>query len=113
MSEEIILRDESGRPVMDENNRPKKIGKKPGEVIYSRNLTNINTFVEDFNRCFKDSAVDADIFKAGQIQQLVSASKEDFGGDGYNVDIDVYGRDMYLYISHKAKDILNMSISRF
>jgi hypothetical protein len=113
MAEEMIVRDESGRPVMGEDNRPTKVGKAAGEVIFSKNISNINTFVEDFNRCYPDSIVDANIFKSGQILRLVNNSREDFGGDDYNVDIDIYGRDLHLFISHKAKDILNISISRF
>ena len=104
---EIILRDETGRPVMGEDGRPQKVRKIPGEIVYSKNLTNINAFVEDFNRCFPDSVVDASSFTSGDI------SREDFSGEGYQVEVDVYGRDMYLSIQHKAKDILNMSISRF
>lgn len=113
MAEEMIVRDESGRPVMGEDGRPTKVGKKPGDVIFSKNLSNINTFVEDFNRCYPDARIDANIFKSGAIQRLVSNSQEDFGGDNYKVDIDIYGRDLHLFISHKAKDILNISISRF
>ena len=110
---EIILRDENGRPVMGEDGRPQKVRKIPGEIVYSKNLTNINAFVEDFNRCFPDSAVNASSFTSGDISRLVSKSREDFSGEGYQVEVDVYGRDMYLSIQHKAKDILNMSISRF
>lgn len=113
MAEEMIVRDESGRPVMGEDGRPTKIGKAAGDVIFSKNISNINTFVEDFNRCYPDSRVDANIFKSGQILRLVNNSQEDFGGDDYKVDIDIYGRDLHLFISHKAKDILNISISRF
>jgi len=112
MASEIIVRDDAGRPIMGEDNRPKKIAKEIGKVIYSRNLTNINSFVEDYNRCF-DNKVDASIFTSGDISRLVSNSKHDFGGDNYNVDIDIYGRDLYLSIKHNPKDILNMSISRF
>jgi len=110
---EIILRDETGRPVMGEDGRPQKVRKVPGEIVYSKNLTNINAFVEDFNRCFPDSVVDASSFTSGDISRLVSKSREDFSGEGYQVEVDIYGRDMYLSIQHKAKDILNMSISRF
>jgi len=110
---EFILRDETGRPIMGEDGRPQKVKKEPGEVVYSKNLTNINAFVEDFNRCFTDSTVNASSFTSGDISRLVSKSREDFSGEGYQVEVDIYGRDMYLSIQHNAKDILNMSISRF
>jgi len=110
---EVILRDETGRPIMGEDGRPQKVRKEPGEIVYSKNLTNINAFVEDFNRCFLDSTVNSASFTSGDISRLVSKSREDFSGEGYQVEVDIYGRDMYLSIQHKAKDILNMSISRF
>lgn len=110
---EVILRDDNGRPIMGEDGRPQKVKKEPGDIIYSKNLTNINSFVEDFNRCFPDSSVNAQSFTSGDISRVVSSSRDDFSGEGYQVEVDVYGRDMYLSIQHKAKDILNMSISRF
>lgn len=113
LASEYIERQDNGRPVMDENNRPKKIKKEAGEIVYSKNLTNINSFLEDFNRCFKDANLDPNIFMSGDISRLVSKSREDFSGEGYIVEVDIYGKDMYLAIEHNPKDILNMSISRF
>jgi len=113
LASEVIVRDENGRPVMGEDGRPQKVGKEPGEVIYSKNLTNVNGFVDDFNRCFPESKIDSSLFSSGSINQLISSSKEDFGGDRYSVEVDLYSRDMFLSIKHNAKDILNMSISRF
>jgi hypothetical protein len=112
-ADEIIIRDENGRPVMGEDGRPTKRRREEGEIIFSNNLVNINTFLADFNRLFTDAAVDATRFQSGDIQRLVSFSREDFGGDGYRVEVDLYGRDMFLSIKHNPKDIFNMSISRF
>ena len=113
-ADEIIVRDENGRPVMDETTgRPTKRKREEGEIIFSNNLVNINTFLADFNRMFPTSEVDASRFSSGDIQRLISSSKEDFGGDNYQVEVDLYGRDMFLKIDHNPKDILNMSISRF
>lgn len=113
-ADEIIVRDENGRPIMDETTgRPQKRRREEGEIIFSNNLVNINTFLSDFNRIFPDSAVDAARFTSGDIQQLISSSREDFGGDNYRVEVDLYGRDMFLKIDHNPKDIFNMSISRF
>jgi len=113
MAAEVILRDETGRPIMGEDGRPQKVRKEPGELVYSKNLVNINSFVDDFNRCFPDVKVDSNQLQSGDIARLVSKSREDFSGEGYQVEVDIYGRDMYLSIQHKAKDILNMSISKF
>lgn len=113
-ADEIIVRDENGRPVMDETTgRPTKRKREEGEIIFSNNLVNINTFLADFNRMFPTSEVDASRFSSGDIQRLISSSREDFGGDNYQVEVDLYGRDMFLKIDHNPKDILNMSISRF
>lgn len=113
MSAEVILRDDTGRPIMGEDGRPQKVRKEPGQLVYSKNLVNINSFVDDFNRCFPDIKVDSSQLQSGDIARLVSKSREDFSGEGYQVEVDIYGRDMYLSIQHKAKDILNMSISKF
>jgi dsDNA-binding SOS-regulon protein len=110
---EVILRDDTGRPVMGEDGRPQKVAKEPGKIVYSKNLVNINSFVDDFNRCFPENYVDASVFQSGDISRLVSKSREDFSGEGYRVEVDVYNRDLFLSVQHNAKDILNMSISRF
>jgi hypothetical protein len=112
-SDEIMIRDESGRPVMGEDGRPMKRRREEGEVIFSKNLVNINGMTEDFNSLYPDKKVDAFKFSSGEVLKVISASKEDFGSDNYLVDVDVYGKDLHLRIDHNPKDILNMSISRF
>ena len=109
---EMVLRGEDGRPIMGEDGRPQKVKKEPGDIIYSKNLVNINSFIDDYNQCF-DEKVDASRFTTGEIPRLVGNSKQDFGGNNYKVDIDIYGRDLHLSIKHNPKDILNISISRF
>lgn len=109
---EIIVRDESGRPVIEDGKILKRL-REEGEVIFSNNLVNINTFVSDFNRCFSEFSISADSFSQGDIQRVVTSSKEDFSGDRYLVEIDLFARDLFLSIKHNPKDILNISISRF
>ena len=111
---EIIIRDEAGRPILDEETkRPLKRRREEGEIIFSRNLVNINGITEDYNRLFPSKTVDDFKFRSGEVLKVISASKEDFGGDGYQVEVDVYGKDLFLSIKHNPKDILNMSVSRF
>jgi hypothetical protein len=113
-ADEIMIRDENGRPILDEETKkPIKRKREKDEIIFSKNLVNINGFVEDYNRLYPDKTVDAFKFSSGEVLKVISASKEDFGGDNYLVEVDVYARDMFLSIKHNAKDILNMSVSRF
>lgn len=110
---EIMVKDENGRPVMGEDGRPQKRTKEKGEVIFTRNLVNIISFVDDYNRLFPDSVVsDPSQFRSGQIQTLISTAS-DIQNPEYKVDYNIYSRDMFLSIKHNPKDILNMSISRY
>ena len=113
-ADEIMVRDENGRPILDEETKkPVKRKREKDEIIFSKNLVNINGFVEDYNRLYPDKTVDAFKFSSGEVLKVISASKEDFGGDNYLVEVDVYAREMFLSIKHNPKDILNMSVSRF
>ncbi|NBO23055.1 hypothetical protein EBU94_06945, partial [bacterium] len=73
----------------------------------------INGFVSDFNTLFPESRIDAYRFSQGDIPQLINISREDFSSYNYVVEVDLYGKDMFLSIQHNPKDILNMSVSRF
>jgi len=109
---EVILKDENGRPIMGEDNKIQKVPKEAGAPIYSSNLVNINSFITDYNRCYDEKASD-EIFQSGHISRLVSYAKEDMNSGDYKYDTNIFGRDMHLQIEHKAKDILNISISKF
>ena len=110
---EVITRDDNGVPIKDENNKIVKRTKEEGEVIFSKNLVNINTFVSDYNDCFPSTKVDADIFSSGYVSDVVNIAAEDFSKGSYKVDYNPFSKDMYLYIKHNPKDILNMSISKY
>jgi len=110
---EVIARDEKGIPLKDENNKIIKRAKEAGEIIYSKNLVNINTFVEDYNDCFPSETVNSRIFSSGDVQSVINLAAEDFSQGSYEVDYNPFSKDMYLYIKHNPKDILNMSISKY
>jgi hypothetical protein len=110
---EVIAKDENGVPLKDENNKIIKRTKEAGEVIFSKNLVNINTFVSDYNDCFPGTKVDDDIFSSGYVRDIVNIAAEDFSQGSYEVDYNPFSKDMYLYIKHNPKDILNMSISKY
>ena len=109
---EIMIRDENGRPVMGDDGRPMKRKKEEGEVIFTNNLCNINTFISDFNRMFPTDQVEADKFSSGNIQKLISTASDTVNSE-YRVDYNVFSKDMYLSIKHNPKDILNMSVSKY
>jgi hypothetical protein len=111
MSTEIIQKDENGRPVRDEDGNMIKTTKEKGDLIFTNNLTNINSFVDDFNRCFPEDRVSAN-FGSGHINNLRNMAKIDENRD-YKVDFEIFNKDLYISISHNPKDILNMSISKF
>ena len=108
---EVIQKDENGRPVKDENNQMVKIQKIAGDPIYDKNLVNIKTFIEGYNRCY-DEKVDQNGFYSNGIPEVISISKENHNTD-YKLDFEIWNRDIYLSINHKAQDILNMAISTF
>ena len=108
---EMIQKDENGRPVRDEGGNMIKIEKKAGDPIFSNNLVNINSFLDDYNRCYRDNEVSSGTFNHRDVSNLRSyASNQE---NDYKADFEIFNKDMYLSISHNAKDILNMSISKF
>jgi len=111
MATEIIQKDENGRPVRDEGGNMIKTTKEKGALVFSNNLVNINTFVDDFNRCFPEEKVGVN-FDERNIQRLRSAASVDENYD-FKVDFKIFDKDVYLSITHNPKDILNMSISKF
>ena len=111
MATEVIQKDENGRPVKDEGGNMIKVAKAKGELVFSNNLVNINTFLDDFNRCFPEDKVSVN-FEERNIQRLRSAASIDENRD-FEVDFKIFDKDMYLSINHNPKDILNMSISKF
>ena len=108
---EMIQKDENGRPVRDEGGNMIKVKKEAGEPIFSNNLVNINSFLADYNRCYGDNEVSSNTFNHRDVSNLRNyASNQE---NDYKADFEIFNKDMYLSISHNAKDILNMSISKF
>ena len=111
MATEIIQKGEDGRPLKDEGGNMIKVTKAKGELVFSNNLVNINTFVDDFNRCFPEDKVNVN-FQNNDVMRLRSAASIDENHE-FEVDFKIFDKDMYLSINHSPKDILNMSISKF
>lgn len=106
----IVVKDESGRPLRDENNNIIKKEKEPGEPSFSSNIVNLNTFITSYNNSYPEQKVDASIFLNSNIQNITNmiADNPDI------IDFDLFGEhEMYLMIEHNAVNIMNMSISKF
>ena|ERR1035437_1507854 len=112
MATEMVSKGEDGRPLRDEKNNIVKISKEAGAPIFSKNLVNINSFVEDYNKCYPDDFVPTHIFDDYNIRHIRDLASNDCNGS-YKVDFAIFDKDVYLSISHNPKDILNMSISKF
>jgi hypothetical protein len=110
---EMIQKDENGRPVRDEEGNMLRIQKEAGDPIFSNNLVNINSFLSDYNRCYPDDRVSGDVFDNRDFNELRNIASIDENSDYDLADMQIFGKDVYLYITHNAKDILNMSISKF
>ena len=107
--DEYIKRDESGRPLKDENNEIIKIKKEIGEPIYdSKNYVNIKSQIELFN-----SAYNENIPISNRAIDLAVSMMSDRTNPDYVIDLNIFNKDIYLSINHNPHDILNMSISRF
>ena len=109
---EEIQKDENGRPVRDELGQMIKVAKEAGEPRWEKNLVNINSFVESYNRAYPQHQVNGHNFSGSNISSLVNLAKEDCETQ-YQVDFEIFNKDLYLNITHNPKDILNMSISKF
>ena len=109
---ERIQKDENGRPIRDEEGNMIRVKKNAGDPVFSTNLININSFVDDYNRCYPDDRVSTTIFSSRDISQLRNLAKENHNSD-YRYEYAIFGRDIYLQIDHTPSDILNMSISKF
>jgi hypothetical protein len=108
---EMIKKDEAGRPVRDESGNMVRVKKNAGDPVFTNNLVNINSFLDDYNNCFPTEKISVN-FSNRNLARLRSASQDNQNRD-YKYEYVIFGRDLYLEINHNPKDILNMSISKF
>jgi hypothetical protein len=112
VADEMIQKDENGRPIRDDEGVMIKVKKKVGDPIFEKNLVNINSFIEVYNRCYPQETIDDNTFNNRNLTSVVNIAKENHNPD-YKIDFEVFNRDIYLSIQHDPKQILNMSISTF
>ena len=109
---EMMQKDEDGRPVMGEDGRPIKVAKEIGYPVFEKNFINLFSFAQNYNTYYPENQVDVTIFDNTSLANITNLAKEDINSD-YKTSFKIFGRDIYLSISHNPKDILNMSISKF
>ena len=109
---EMMQKDEDGRPVMGEDGRPIKVAKEIGYPVFEKNFINLFSFAQNYNTNYPENQVDVTIFDNTSLANIANLAKEDINSD-YKTSFKIFGRDIYLSISHNPKDILNMSISKF
>ena len=124
MANSVIMKDEKGVPIKDSEGKMMKKEKVVGDLEFTKNLISINSFITDYNslvdKCIdakvkgwsKDDSISISLQGNRDLSNLISYYKDNSGND-YDVDIEIFNRDLYLSISHNPKDILNMSISKF
>lgn len=110
---EVIQKDKNGRPVVGEDGKMIKTAKKAGEPVFSNNLVNINTFTEDYNKCYSEFPITKNLFQNNQIANIRNMANQCEVNPEYKIDFGIFGKDLYLDISYDPKHILNMSISKF
>lgn len=109
---EMIQKDENGRPVRGEDGQMIRVIKNAGDPIFTNNLVNINTFIDDYNRCFPDEKLEIDLTSNRDLNSIRNLARDNMNPD-YKFEFNIFGKDLYLEINHNPKDILNMSISKF
>ena len=108
---EMIQKDENGRPVRDEEGNMIKVQKEAGDPIFTSNRININSMVQDYNRCYPDEQMSTETFNNRDVQSIRNLASDHV--NDYTSDFEIFNKDLYLSISHNPKDILNMSVSKF
>lgn len=108
---DMIKKDDNGVPMRDESGGMIRIKKNVGDPVFTNNLVNINTFVDDYNRCYPDEKIEVD-FQNRELNSLINLASDVQNRD-YKFEFNIFGKDLYLEINHNPKDILNMSISKF
>lgn len=112
LSDIMVQKNDKGIPIKDVEGNLIRIKKQKGDLVFTNNLVNINTFISGFNGCFQDEKIDEDTFKSGDINDLRNMASVRENSE-YRVDFNIFNKDIYLSINHNPKDILNMSISKF
>ena len=106
-SDKKVLKDDDGKPVLDANNKIQYIWKEAGEIVYTKNKGNLQKFQESWNLAYPNNRVNVPIGGLSNINSTTVERKQISDFNIFNND------DMFLYITSKPSDTLNMSASKF
>jgi hypothetical protein len=126
MATSVISKDANNRPLRDEQGNMIRIEKQPGDLIFSNNLININSFISDYNdlvdKCIEanvegwsetDKMSSSTLFSDNRnLSQFINFASTNENPE-YKLDFEIFNKDIFLKITHNPQDILNMSISKF
>ena len=126
MATSVISKDVNNRPIRDEQGNMIRIEKQPGDLIFSNNLININSFISDYNdlvdKCTEanvegwsetDKIASSTLFSDNRnLSQFINFASTNENPQ-YKLDFEIFNKDIFLKITHNPQDILNMSISKF
>ena len=126
MATSVISKYENNRPIRDEQGNMIRIEKQVGDLMFSNNLININTFIADYNdlvdKCIAanvdgwsetDKIASSTLFSDNRnLSQFINFTSTNENSQ-YKLDFEIFNKDIFLKITHNPQDILNMSISKF
>ena len=113
-----ILKDVNGRPIKGEDGKIQKVEKsedEKSEIFWNNNqVTDAIKLIANYNDYLKEMGktelqLDQNTYTSSCFTNLYSLSEDGLDGD-FKLNPT---QDIYLYISHKSSDILNMSVSKF
>lgn len=110
----IILRDDDGKPILGDDGKIQKIVKteeQKNEIIWNNNQ-HINAFalMHYYNELYmNEKHINENLYISTNLTNLQSLRQ-----DGLKGDFQLYPiNNMYLYITEKSTDIMNISVSKF
>jgi len=102
-----ILRGSNDKPILDDDNKPQYVIKEKGEPVFTKNISNINTFIDSYNKSYPDNKIE-NKFTKDDFATLASFYQE--GVKNFSI---INNDKMYLTITSNPSDTLNMSASPF
>jgi hypothetical protein len=120
LSDKIVLKDDTGKPILDANSKIQTVDKPYGEIVWTKNVSDFSVFLESWaksrpERSNKIKEVFAPKINHNFIKSNVMSAMNSCLSDNDSIlDFNIFNDDkMYLYITDHPTDTLNMSVSQF